>query len=136
MNLYDCFMYFDEDIILDLRLHILNQHVKKFVVTESTFTHNGKGRKLKFDINNFKKFKDKINYVVVDKNPIDIEEVYKSDTIEVSNSKILGNALKRENFQRNKISQGLGDALEDDFIIISDVDEIPNLDNINLKKKN
>jgi beta-1,4-mannosyl-glycoprotein beta-1,4-N-acetylglucosaminyltransferase len=128
-------MYFDEDIILDLRLHILNQHVKKFVVTESTFTHNGKRIKLKFDINNFKKFKDKINYVVVDKNPIDIEEVYKSDTIEVSNSKILGNALKRENFQRNKISQGLGDALEDDFIIISDVDEIPNLDNINLKKK-
>ena len=46
-------MYFDEDMILDLRLNILNQYVKKFVITESVYTHNGKKRDLKFDINNF-----------------------------------------------------------------------------------
>ena len=55
MNIYDCFMYFDEDMILDLRLNILNQYVKKFVITESIYTHNGKKRDLKFDFNNFEK---------------------------------------------------------------------------------
>ena len=49
MNIYDCFMYFDEDLLLDLRLNILNEHVKKFVITESTFLHSGKEKKLKAD---------------------------------------------------------------------------------------
>ena len=69
MNIYDCFMYFDEDFILDLRLNFLNKFVKKFVITEATYTHNGNKKKFNFDINNFKKFKDKINYIVVDKQP-------------------------------------------------------------------
>ncbi len=135
MNIYDCFMYFDEDMILDLRLNILNQYVKKFVITESVYTHNGKKRDLKFDINNFKSFKDKIEYIVVDKNPTDLEELYNKDNVEIKNSKILGNALKRENYQRNMISKGLDKALSDDVIIISDVDEIPKLNNINFSKK-
>ena len=128
-------MYFDEDMILDLRLNILNQYVKKFVITESVYTHNGKKRDLKFDINNFKSFKDKIEYIVVDKNPTDLEELYNKDNVEIKNSKILGNALKRENYQRNMISKGLDKALSDDVIIISDVDEIPKLNNINFSKK-
>ena len=41
MNIYDCFMYFDEDMLLDLRLNVLNDYVKKFVITEATYTHNG-----------------------------------------------------------------------------------------------
>ena len=60
MNIYDCFMYFDEDMLLDLRLNVLNDHVKKFVITEATYTHNGSKKKLNFDINNYKKFRDKI----------------------------------------------------------------------------
>ena len=58
-------MYFDEDLLLDLRLNILDEHVKKFVITELPL-HNGKEKKVKFDFNNFKKFKDKIIYIVVD----------------------------------------------------------------------
>ena len=53
MNIYDCFMYFDEDLLLDLRFNILNKYVKKFVITEATYTHNGAKKKLKFDINQF-----------------------------------------------------------------------------------
>ena len=41
MNIYDCFMYFDEDMLLDIRLNTLNKYVKKFVITEATYTHNG-----------------------------------------------------------------------------------------------
>ena len=74
MNIYDCFQYFDEDLLLDVRLHVLSKYVKKFVISEATYTHNGTPKKLKFDINNFKKFKDKINYVS-DKEPSNIIKV-------------------------------------------------------------
>ena len=73
MNIYDCFMYFDEDLLLDLRLNSLDKFVKKFVITEATYTHNGNRKKLNFDINKFKKFKDKIIYIVVEKQPQNIQ---------------------------------------------------------------
>ena len=60
MKVYDCFMYFDEDTIVDLRLNCLNNYVDKFVIVESKFTHSGKKRDLLFDINKFDQFKDKI----------------------------------------------------------------------------
>ena len=60
MNIYDCFMYFDEDLLLDLRLNMLNKYVNKFVITESTFLHSGQRKKLNFDYKNFSKFKNKI----------------------------------------------------------------------------
>ena len=53
MNIYDCFMFFDEELLLDVRLHELNKYVKKFIITESKYTHSGKERKLLFDINKF-----------------------------------------------------------------------------------
>ena len=56
MKIYDCFMYFDEDLLLDIRLNSLNEHVSKFIITEATYTHNGNPKKLNFDIKNFKKF--------------------------------------------------------------------------------
>ena len=66
MNIYDCFMYYDEDLLLDIRLNALNKYVKKFVITEATYTHNGSKKKLNFNIDKFDKFKDKIEYIVVD----------------------------------------------------------------------
>ena len=54
MNIYDCFMYFDEDLLLDLRLNTLDTYVKKFVITEATYTHNGTKKKLRFDINKYR----------------------------------------------------------------------------------
>ena len=72
MKIYDCFQFFDEEMLLDLRLNILDKYVDKFVITEATYMHNGKPKKLIFDINKFSKFKDKIIYIVVDKQPPDI----------------------------------------------------------------
>ena len=56
MNIYDCFMYFDEDLLLEIRLNHLDKFVHKFVITEANYTHNGSRKKLNFDINKFKKF--------------------------------------------------------------------------------
>ncbi len=135
MNIYDCFMYFDEDLLLDLRLNILNKYVKKFVITESTFLHSGKEKKLNFDLKKFKKFKDKIVYIVVDTPPQGIEKIDSYDSILIKNKKILDNSLKRENNQRNKLFEGLDEANDDDLILSSDLDEIPNLTNFNYKNK-
>ena len=135
MNIYDCFMYFDEDLLLDLRLNVLNKYVKKFIITESTFLHSGKSKKLNFDSKNFQKFKDKIEYIVVDKLPEGIKEVHSTDNLEIKNKKILDNSLKRENNQRNKLISGLSDVHDEDLILSSDLDEIPNFSNFKLKKK-
>ena len=128
-------MYFDEDLILDLRLNILNEHVKKFVITESTYLHSGRQKKLNFDYKNFPKFKDKIEYIVIDKPPIGIQEIYQSDTLEQRNKKILDNSLKRENNQRNMQIRGLNLAEDNDLILSSDLDEIPNFKNFIFKNK-
>ena len=66
MAIYDCFQYFNEDQMVDLRLNILDKYVDYFVISESTRTHQGKIKKINFDINKFKKFKDKIKFVVAD----------------------------------------------------------------------
>jgi len=134
MKIFDCFMYYDEDLILDLRLNYLNKYVDKFIIVESTYTHSGQNRKLLFDIKKFSKFKDKINYIILDKTPVDLFIINTSDTDHQKNSKIILNAVKRENLQRNTISKGLNLASLDDMVIISDVDEIPNLEDNNITK--
>ena len=131
MNIYDCFMYFDEDLLLDLRLNALNKFVKKFVITEATYTHNGNKKELKFDINKFQKFKDKIIYLVVDKQPPNILNLSKEDSSETKGEKLILNGMARDYFQRENLSRGLMDAVNEDLIIISDLDEIPNLEKLN-----
>tara|TARA_B100002051_G_C16733945_1_gene639980 strand:+ start:1868 stop:2728 length:861 start_codon:yes stop_codon:yes gene_type:complete len=128
-------MYFDEDLLLDLRLNILNNYVKKFVVVESSYLHSGNKKKLNFDIKNFPKFKDKIEYLVLDNQPNEIQEVLPKDSEDIRNEKKLKNSVKRENSQRNYILKGLDKASDEDLIIISDLDEIPNPSSFNFKKK-
>ena len=134
MKVYDCFMYCDEDTILDIRLNCLDAYVDKFVIVESKFTHSGKKRNLLFDINQFKRFKDKIIYLVLDDEPRGIETIYDEDDKDLKSFKYIENALERENYQRNYISKGLGDADAEDIIMVSDADEIPNLGKLDLKK--
>ena len=134
MKIYDCFMYFDEEVVAEVRLNTLNDYVDYFVIVESKFTHKGDKKKLRFDINKFNQFKDKIIYLVYDQQPKEIEEVNNNDSRNEIARKSLWNAIYRENGQRNYIIEGLGDAKRDDIILISDVDEIPNLENIDLKK--
>ncbi len=125
-------MYFDEDLLLDLRLNILNPYVKKFVITEATYTHNGNKKELRFDINKFNKFKDKIIYLIVDKEPDNILELKKNDSEEKRGQKLVLNGMARDYFQRENLKRGLDKANDDDFILISDLDEIPNLEKLNL----
>mgnify|MGYP001375458374 CR=1 FL=1 len=134
MNIYDCFMYFDEDMLLDIRLNTLEKYVKKFVIAEANYTHNGDQKKLKFDLNKFKKFKDKIIYLIVDQKPKDLRETNLSD-LEKRNSAILDNAVLRENFQRNYLFNEIKKFHDEDLVIISDLDEIPNLENFSYKKR-
>ena len=124
-------MYFDEDVILDLRLNILNPFIDYFIIVESTFNHKGEKRKLKFDINKYKKFENKIIYLIFDEEPSGIEKVFDTDNEGEVSRKLILNAASRENGQRNFISKGLERANEKDIILISDVDEIPNLEKIN-----
>ena len=136
MKIYDCFMFYDEDLVIDLRLNILNEYVHEFIIVESKFTHSGEKRELLFDIKKYSKFKKKINYIVLENEPTDLEIVKDNDTNDKKNSKYIMNALKRENYQRNGITNGLKEASPDDLILISDVDEIPNLSNLELENIN
>jgi len=132
MKIFDCFMYFDEDVVLDVRLNTLNQYVSKFIIVESLYTHKGDKRDLKFNIKKFNKFKNKIVYLVYENEPFEIENINEADTENEKSVKSILNAIHRENGQRNFISEGLKNAHDEDFILISDLDEIPNLSNINL----
>ena len=127
-------MYFDEDLLLDLRLNTLNKYVKKFIITEATYTHNGSKKKLKFDINNFQKFKDKITYLIVDTPPPNILDLEDGETKEKRGEKLILNGMARDYFQREKLNLGLNDANDDDLILISDLDEIPNLSSLNFNE--
>ena len=69
MKIFDCTTYFDEALMMDVRFNILNEYVEKFIVVESKFSHSGKQKKLNFDINNYKKFKDKIIYLIIENEP-------------------------------------------------------------------
>ena len=114
---------------------MMNDYVKKFVITESSYLHSGREKKLKFDFNNFSKFKDKIIYIIVDKKPSGIETIQSDDDELTKNKKILDNSLKRENNQRNKLFDGIKNAHDEDLILCSDLDEIPNLNKFRFKNK-
>ena len=124
-------MFFDEEMLLDLRLNILDEFVDKFVIVESSYTHSGKEKKLIFDINKYSKFEKKINYIILKEPPKGIEEISSNDSEDEISRKEILNALKRENLQRDAILNGLKDADSNDWIIVSDLDEIPDLTKVN-----
>ena len=108
MAIYDCFQYFNEDHIVDLRLNILNEYVDYFVVSESTKTHQGKNKKINFDIKNFSKFEKKIIFITAD---------YKE---EINFDKHTGGESPIEQHQRNSLIEGIKDASSEDLVILSD----------------
>ena len=131
MKIFDCFMYFDEEVVLEVRLNTLDKYVDYFVIVESSFTHKGDNKNLMFNHNKFEKFKNKIIYLVYDKQPKGIEVVNENDSEDEKSRKYILNAALRENGQRNFIQNGLNKAEDNDIILISDVDEIPNLSEVN-----
>jgi len=123
MAIYDCFQFFNEEHILDLRFNVLDEYVNFFVIVESTTDHQGNPKKLNFDIKKFNKFNKKIIYIVVD----DTEEAIKKPHI--------GGESLVEQHQRNSLLRGLKNCHDNDLVILSDVDEIPDLNKLNLFNK-
>ena len=133
-KIFDCFMYIDEDLDLDIRLNTLDEFVDYFIIVESTFTHRGDKRKLRFDLKKYEKFRNKIIYLIYDNEPNGIQKINDEDIESVKSEKYIFNAILRENGQRNHILNGLLDAEKNDVILVSDVDEIPNLTNVDFSK--
>tara|TARA_B100000780_G_C21049225_1_gene421285 strand:- start:282 stop:1151 length:870 start_codon:yes stop_codon:yes gene_type:complete len=129
-------MYFDEEVVLNVRLNTLDKFVDYFVIVESKFTHKGDPRDLRFNHKKFEKFKNKIIYLIYEEEPKEIEIINSNDNEGEKSRKYIFNAAYRENGQRNYIQKGLVHAKENDMILISDVDEIPNLLNVNFNKIN
>ena len=107
--IYDCFMFYNELELLEIRLNILNDHVDRFVLVEQTVTHAGNPKPLHYAENKdrFEPFNDKIIYVRMEDDPS------------------LKDSWARENRHRNGIMRGLADCQPSDRILISDLDEIP-----------
>ena len=131
MRIIDCITYFNEPMLFELRLNILNKYVDEFLVCEAKYTHAGEKKNLNFNINNFKHFKNKINYIIVENEPNDLENIENFDG--KNNSLFRINAQKRIFYQREKIFQEVKKKNKNDWIIYSDSDEIPNLELFNLK---
>tara|TARA_B110000881_G_C18589579_1_gene527077 strand:+ start:237 stop:1121 length:885 start_codon:yes stop_codon:yes gene_type:complete len=133
MKIYDCTTFYSEKMMLDLRFNILNENVYKFIVIESSFSHSGKKKKFNFDINDYPKFKDKIIYLKIDKEPIDLY-----GDMEASKDPIYKrlNSIKRIEQSYDFMMKGIINASDEDLIIISDNDEIPNLNSNKFKKSN
>ena len=93
-----------------------------------------KKKNFNFDYNKYLKFKDKIIYLKIKQKPNNLFEIKIKDNEKEIKRKQIENALILENYQRNFISRGLESFNDEDFILISDIDEIPNLSLLDLSK--
>ena len=118
MKIFDCTTFFSEHLMMDIRFNVLNEKVHKFIVVEAKFSHSGQPKKLNFDIDNYKKFKDKIIYLVIENEPKNI----------INPNDLRLNSIKRIEQSYDCMMNGIKDASNEDLIILSDNDEIPNLD--------
>ncbi len=127
MKIFDCTTYYDEELILDLRLNMLDEYIDKFIICEAKFSHSGRKKKLNFDINKFTKFKDKIIYIVLENEPDNL--IYEDPTKKIESPlEWRLNSVKRISFQRNKLLEAVNDiAQPNDYVLYSDNDEIPDL---------
>ena len=109
MKIYDCFTFYNELDLLDVRLAELYNHVDYFVIVEANTTFTNRSKPFYFNENKerYSKYFDKIIHVKVEDMPNNVDP------------------WANEEFQRNQIMRGLTDATETDIIMVSDVDEIP-----------
>ena len=130
MKIIDTTTYFEEELMMNLRFNILNNYVDKFIVSEARFTHSGQEKDIKFNKKNFPKFEDKIMHIILDKEP---EEIIKKKRL--SNAELRINSIIRIKSQRDFILKHISPNSQEDYLIHSDNDEIPDLKNFDLKKK-
>ena len=119
-KIFDCITFYDENLITNARIEILNRYVDYFVICESKYDHKGNKKEINFNLKN-KEYQKKVRHLIIEKNFPDTS-----------------NGWKVEEFQREYILNGLKDASDNDFILYSDSDEIPNpikISNLELNKK-
>jgi len=112
MKIYDCITYCGEDLLLKIRFETLFNKVDKFVIVEANRFFNGEVKPKLFDIKKFEKYKEKIDFYYIENLP-----------------KFNGNNLQYESFIKDQIKLGLKNLNDEDIVLISDADEIPNLKN-------
>ena len=127
MKIIDTTTYFEEKMMMDLRLNVLNMFVDKFIVCEARFSHSGKEKEIKFNKKDFPEFEDKIIHLIIDKEPT---EIIKKKNL--TSSELRLNSISRIREQRNFIGNALKDYSPEDYVIHSDNDEIPNLESFDL----
>ena len=133
MKIFDCTLFYDENMILEVRLNMLNEYVDKFVISESEYTHSGAKKKLNFDIKKFSEFKKKIIYLPIRNEPEDLIYEKKDNGFSEKITDRRVNSIKRIAYQRNKLMEGLSEASDNDFIFYSDNDEMPNFANFDFE---
>ena len=117
---YDCFLFFNELDLLEIRLNVLSRTVDKFILVEASKTFTNKEKPFYFEENKkkFSQFLDKIIHIKINEYPATKD------------------AWDMEDFQRNQIARGFSNCSTEDVILISDLDEIPNPEIIEIYKKN
>ena len=129
MRVFDTTTFFEEKLMMDLRFNILNPYVDKFVVCEARFSHSGKEKNINFNKKDYPKFEDKIIHLVLDNDPVEKDINSQKNPYWLRQS-----SIDRIEAQRNYISKALHEADQNDYIIYSDNDEIPNLSKVDFKK--
>lgn len=112
MKIYDCITFFQSNLLFEIRFQTLKNVVDHFVICEATKTHVGTPKKIRFNFKKWKKYGDKIIFIKVNDLP----------KISLKGKKDYG-LLK---IQIEKLFFGIKEASENDLIILSDEDEIPN----------
>ena len=128
MKIIDTTTFFEENMIMDIRFNILNPYVDKFIVCESLHTHSGKKKNINFNVNDYPKFKNKIIHIILKDEPVDL---INGQDLSVQDKRL--NSISRIRSQRNYIKTFLKEFSPEDYIIYSDNDEIPNLENFDLR---
>ena len=123
--IYDCFLYHGEDDLLDIRLNELNEYIDVFVIIENACSVSGIKDGYRFNPEKFINFSDKIRYIKIKDGLEKYKDQERTDSIEEEH-------WQREFYNRNSIMKGLDNASPDDIILISDLDEIPNLKDIDI----
>ncbi len=132
MKIIDTTTFFEEKMMMEIRFNILDEFVDEFIVCEALFTHRGDRKKINFNPNDFPNFKNKINHIVLEKETENIIKNIKDK----NDFNIRLNSIKRIEAQRNFIYETIKNFSDEDWIIYSDNDEIPNLKTINFDKIN
>lgn len=110
MKIIDCITYCGEDLLLKIRFETLYNQVDKFIIIEANKYFDGNPKPKFFDHKKFYKYSNKIEYYYIENLP-----------------KYNGNNLEYEIFIKNQIARGLNNLDDEDIVLISDADEIPNL---------